>query len=189
METVAKEGIDPMQYIRFYNLRNYDRINASKAMQDVEEKAGVKYDDARRGYDQKYGQAGESEKYGPGHERPQENDDAFEKYQAAAQEVHGAAGEKTLDSVASCYVCISTCNSVLRHVLTYILFQMLGGEDIRNVSWSGDAQSELDAFVSEELCKSIQHISIPKTYADSFQTSTPNYLSQTIGRSYVDQPT
>ena len=28
---------------------------------------------------------------------------------------------------------------------------MLGGEDIRKVPWDGDAQSELDAFVSEEL--------------------------------------
>ena len=28
---------------------------------------------------------------------------------------------------------------------------MLNGEDIRNVPWDGDAQSELDAFVSEEL--------------------------------------
>jgi phospholipase D1/2 len=31
-ETIAKAGFNPMDYIRFYNLRSYDRINASGAM-------------------------------------------------------------------------------------------------------------------------------------------------------------
>lgn len=132
MESVAKEGIDPMKYIRFYNLRNYDRINSSKAMKDVEERAGVSYDDARRGHDQKFGQVGDrKENYGHGHQRPHENEEAFNRYQQAAQEIHGVQGHKGWDSVASCY--------------------MLNGEDIRNVPWSGNAQSELEAFVSEEL--------------------------------------
>ena len=131
MEMVAKAGVEPMDYIRFYNLRTYDRLNASKVMHDVEDKAGVTYDDARRGYDQRYGQAGESQKYGAGHERPEENDDAYDRYQKAAKEVLGGADRKVWDSVASCY--------------------MLGGEDIRNVPWSGNPKSERDAFVSEEL--------------------------------------
>lgn len=90
METVAKAGVDPMKYIRFYNLRNYDRINSSKAMSDVEERAGVSYDDARKGHDQKFGQVGDKENYGHGHQRPQENEDAFNRYQQAASEVHGS---------------------------------------------------------------------------------------------------
>lgn len=74
-----------MEYIRFYNLRNYDRINSSNVMKDVEAKAGVDYDDARRGYDQRYGQATDSEHYGAGHENPNMNKDAYEKYQEAAK--------------------------------------------------------------------------------------------------------
>jgi hypothetical protein len=31
-EIIAQAGFNPMDYIRFYNLRNYDRINASGAM-------------------------------------------------------------------------------------------------------------------------------------------------------------
>lgn len=197
MEKISAANVDPMEYIRFYNLRNYDRINSSKAMKDVEDKAGVSYDDARRGFDQRFGQVGESEKYGAGHKDPKKNKDAYDRYQAAAAEVHGQQegkggkggkgkkggqgrpeteagqegqgrqkghgrqgsqgreesqgrqesqghqdmqshqaahsgdGQKTWDSVASCY--------------------MLNGEDIRNVPWDGDAQSEIDAFVSEEL--------------------------------------
>lgn len=50
METIAREGVDPMKYIRFYNLRSYDRINTNAAMSKVEQQAGVSYDDARKGY-------------------------------------------------------------------------------------------------------------------------------------------
>lgn len=50
METIAREGVDPMRYIRFYNLRSYDRINTNAAMAKVEEQSGVSYDDARKGY-------------------------------------------------------------------------------------------------------------------------------------------
>jgi len=40
MEIIANEGFDPMEYIRFYNLRNYDRINASASMREAEQRSG-----------------------------------------------------------------------------------------------------------------------------------------------------
>ena len=67
MEKIKQAGFDPMEYIRFYNLRSYDRINSGKKMRDVEKKAGVKYDEARSGFDQRFGHAGDSENYGKGH--------------------------------------------------------------------------------------------------------------------------
>ncbi|TLD28039.1 phospholipase D/nuclease [Venturia nashicola] len=54
-ETIAREGINPMDYIRFYNLRNYDRINSSGAMKQVEQSSGVRYEDARKQYDAQTG--------------------------------------------------------------------------------------------------------------------------------------
>jgi phospholipase D1/2 len=51
-ETVARAGYNPMEYIRFYNLRNYDRINASAAMAQAEQISGVKYEDARKQFDE-----------------------------------------------------------------------------------------------------------------------------------------
>ncbi|KAK1021647.1 hypothetical protein LTS16_026360 [Friedmanniomyces endolithicus] len=129
METIAAQGVDPMQYIRFYNLRNYDRINNSNTMARVEQQSGVAYDDARRGHDQQYGQVAEPQNYGKYYADPAGNADAYGRYQQAAQNVSDGGGR--WDSVAECY--------------------MLGGEDIRNVPWDGDAQSEFDAFVSEEL--------------------------------------
>lgn len=53
-EMIAKAGVNPMDYIRFYNLRNYDRINASGAMRAAEEKSGVPYNQAAEGRDREY---------------------------------------------------------------------------------------------------------------------------------------
>ena len=54
-ETVARAGYNPMEYIRFYNLRNYDRINTSAAMAQAEKISGVSYEDARKQYDATHG--------------------------------------------------------------------------------------------------------------------------------------
>jgi phospholipase D1/2 len=50
-EEIQKAGFNPVDYIRFYNLRSYDRINASGVMRSAEERSGVSYDNAREGFD------------------------------------------------------------------------------------------------------------------------------------------
>ncbi|KAL9105294.1 MAG: hypothetical protein Q9227_009509 [Pyrenula ochraceoflavens] len=133
MEEIQKQGINPMDYIRFYNLRNYDRINASAAMRQAEQQSGVRYEDARQQHDVAVGAGfgGQWENtsgsnYNPGSQ--------YQQYQNAAQ--HPQQGMKASsdrwDTVSECY--------------------MLGGQDIRNIPWHtpGDID-EIDAFVSEEL--------------------------------------
>ncbi|KAI9758626.1 MAG: Cyanate hydratase [Chaenotheca gracillima] len=132
MEEIARQGIDPMQYIRFYNLRNYDRINASSAMAEVEARSGVNYDDARRQHDDMLGAGFGGRGEGTGvQDRAQ--GDQYQRYQEAAGSVgaHQGLGKGRWDSVSECY--------------------MLGGEDIRNVPWENGDINEIDAFVSEEL--------------------------------------
>lgn len=47
-EQVEAAGVDPNEYISFYNLRGYDRINCDKAMiQEMEQKSGVTYHEAQ----------------------------------------------------------------------------------------------------------------------------------------------
>ncbi|KAM5348063.1 hypothetical protein ACJ41O_007887 [Fusarium nematophilum] len=56
IEKLRKAGIrDPGRYIGFYNLRNYDRINTSRTMADVEARAGVSYEEARKEKDRALG--------------------------------------------------------------------------------------------------------------------------------------
>lgn len=128
MELVAKEGYNPMDYIRFYNLRNYDRLNVSGALLQAQEGSGVDYEEARKAHE-----ASVSGIYNYGPHGAQSAFDTTAAFQKAASQ---AAGDKESsfgrwDSVSECY--------------------MLGGEDIRNVPWEGPPEAEIDAFVSEEL--------------------------------------
>ncbi len=150
METIARAGYDPTEYIRFYNCRNYDRINSSAVMREAEKQSGVSYEEARQQFDARYGggyaqpvpttdQYGRPastsqthrEGYGQAPSYSQEN--PYERYQHGVQQAgnFGSLGSGRWDSVAECY--------------------MLGGEDIRNVPWENGSLNEMDAFVSEEL--------------------------------------
>ncbi|KAK4948015.1 hypothetical protein LTR10_013069 [Elasticomyces elasticus] len=128
MEKIAQAGYNPMDYIRFYNLRNYDRINTGNAMRQAEQASGVSYEDARKQHGDivgaGYGTYGGTGAYQPS-QAPQ-----YQQYQTAAQNVTQSSGSRW-DTVSECY--------------------MLGGQDIRTVPWDGPAEAELDAFVSEEL--------------------------------------
>lgn len=129
LEKIAQAGFNPMDYIRFYNLRNYDRINSSSTMQRIEQQSGVRYEDARKQHDDVvgagYGPQGEQTGTTQMSQAPQ-----YQQYQNVAQSA-GMPGTGRWDSVAECY--------------------MLGGQDIRTVPWDGPPEAELDAFVSEEL--------------------------------------
>ena len=132
LEEVAKAGFDPTQYIRFYNLRNYDRINNSASLREAEQKSHIDYEDARFAYDQSMELPAEDVTYGGtrSFNAPQQD---FQRYQQAAAGIgkRGGLGSGRWDSVSECY--------------------MLGGKDIREVPWESGDYDEMDAFVSEEL--------------------------------------
>lgn len=94
IETLQQNGVkDVGQYIRFYNLRNYDRINVSATMEEAERASGVSYESARREHDDTVG-GGFREREGAG------DRSRYERYQEAASKVQ----DKTWDSVAACYM-------------------------------------------------------------------------------------
>ena len=133
MEEISKAGFDPTEYIRFYNLRNYDRINASADMRDVEEEGGVDYETARREHDDQVDPAGYRAQGGAGAYEESSDGENYRQYQQAAENVAERKGSRTQnwDSVSKCY--------------------MLGGPDIRDLPWEDGDLSEMDSFVSEEL--------------------------------------
>ena len=145
MEEISNAGFDPLQFIRWYNLRNYDRvrtnrtisatvrlmlyqINTSSIMREVEQRSGVDYEDARRAYDRQYDPVGYDRSEEASH-YPDPGMDASRRYQQAASEIRSGMDDGSKwDTVAGCY--------------------MLRGQDIRQVPWNGQ-ESELDAFVQE----------------------------------------
>ncbi len=130
METIANAGYEPTDFIRFYNLRNYDRINCGAPMKEAEQRSGISYDQASRQHDDAIGAGyGDySTGYGSGGQYQQ-----YQQYQQGVQHMGDryGQGKGRWDSVSECY--------------------MLGGEDIRNVPWENGNLAEIDAFVSEEL--------------------------------------
>ena len=94
IETLRENGVEDVgQYIRFYNLRNYDRINVSATMDEAERASGVPYEAARREHDDAVG-GGFREREGQG------DISQYERYQDAASKVR----DETWDSVAACYM-------------------------------------------------------------------------------------
>lgn len=128
MEQIQKAGINPMEYIRFYNLRCYDRINTAGA-DAGKATSGVNYENAARAHDESVGGGyGLGEQQGKSKYGSAIKGDEYERYQ---HRVPNLASGGQWDSVAKCY--------------------MLGGGDIRQVPWDGNPDKEIDAFVSEEL--------------------------------------
>lgn len=127
MEMIGNAGYDPTEYIRFYNLRNYDRINVGAPMREAEQKSGVSYQDARNEHDQ----AVELPADMPG--VPYTKHPNYQAYSEATGQMNKqeALYAGKWDSVSECY--------------------MLGGRDIRSVPWENGDVLEIDAFVSEEL--------------------------------------
>lgn len=50
MQMIEQQDIDPKQYIFFFNLRIYDRLPKSKALEETEKKAGVSYAHLQRAH-------------------------------------------------------------------------------------------------------------------------------------------
>ncbi|KAK0714867.1 hypothetical protein B0H67DRAFT_225243 [Lasiosphaeris hirsuta] len=126
IETLQKSGVqDPSRYINFYNLRSFDRINTSAVMGAVEGESGVPYESARRDYDNEYERG---EDYQPNDdEYSGGRDSQYRRYQQAANR----HTDQTWDTVSACY--------------------MDSGANLHNIPWNGTPESELDAFVSEQL--------------------------------------
>lgn len=130
MEAAEKAGVpDATQYIRFYNLRNYDRINAGPgtAMDQVQKESGVDYESGRKQHDDIVGAGYDGRGEGTGAYYGRRNPE-YEEYQRAGK---GVYDEMVDDSVAECY--------------------MENGPSILNVAWTGSEEAEMDAFVSEGM--------------------------------------
>ena len=134
MESIANAGFNPTDFIRFYNLRNYDRINASAAMNEAQRSSGIDYEDARGDHDAAVELPTENPSYGGNdHGNSYRTGLQYQPYQQAAAKISNrqGLGNGRWDSVSECY--------------------MLGGADIRSVPWENGELDEIDAFVSEEL--------------------------------------
>lgn len=125
LEKLRDAGItDPTQYIGFYNLRSFDRINKSKTMQDAEADAGIDYETAHEKQDAYVESAIDSSDPGS----VAETNFGLSPYVQSQREDEQ---DTVRDTVSSCY--------------------MEGGSSLADMCWEGDVEEEIDAYVSEQL--------------------------------------
>ena len=109
---IKAAGADPTKYIFVFNLRSYDRLNKTPALQKQEEKTGLKYQDLQRAQAEEvmptgvHGAAGESdEEYSSEDERPDQGQGKsrkdLKKQWAERRGEVGLAGEGKDDQVQS----------------------------------------------------------------------------------------
>ena len=134
---IESQGVDPRKHIFLFNLRSYDRLNKTKAMQTQEEKSGVKYQEVQRAAAQEIMGEGVNNTTGTktdnsGNEAKEKMIDQKRKFEAQREEAGlGDATSTTEDSIAST--------------------AMLGGGKVSEQSWEGDLDDEKMNFVQEEL--------------------------------------
>ncbi|PVH82421.1 phospholipase D/nuclease [Cadophora sp. DSE1049] len=130
MDKITKAGVVPEDYIRFYNLQTFDRINESNVMDKTELASGVDYQAASVEHDDIVDPFGVKEQKDAGDFEGDEITKGHQAYQKYQKESHGESSK--WDTVSSCY--------------------MHGGPDIRTIPWArGGKTSEIDAFVTEQL--------------------------------------
>ncbi|POS88415.1 hypothetical protein EPUL_000168 [Erysiphe pulchra] len=124
LEKIERAGVpDARRYIRFYNLRNFDRINTVSAT-ELHDGMGCK--NTRR---QNYGMPGaEYDRGGQKNSFSGYPNQIYDRNQQPGREV--SDGSK-YDSITSCY--------------------MQGSLSVHQIPWNGSPEEEFDAFVSEEL--------------------------------------
>lgn len=137
-EQIRAEGVDPTQYIFFFNLRSYDRLNKTKAIREAEEKTGIKYQEVQRAEAAEIMNEGV---YGTNDGSDDERDnktaevkESIAKAKAAKEKFESAMPtEKTKSSA-----------SVAHHA-------MVGEGKLEDELWDDDPELEIRNWIQEEL--------------------------------------
>ncbi|EPS37343.1 hypothetical protein H072_8963 [Dactylellina haptotyla CBS 200.50] len=88
-EKLHAAGVNPKDYIRFFNLRNYDRINISRELESAEAKTKFEYEVVQQALENKIG---------AGYQTAQTQGGELNQW----TNVQGGVGESVWDSVAQC---------------------------------------------------------------------------------------
>ena len=137
---IEAQGVEPRNHIFVFNLRSYDRLNKTPAMQEQEEKSGVKYQEVQRANAEEIMGGGvpnstdetPDRKDDSGNEEREKMMDQKRRFEDSREEA--GLGNKTdtnQDSISQT--------------------AMLNGGKVSEQHWGGDLEAEKENFVQEEL--------------------------------------
>lgn len=137
---IQAQGVDPKNHVFVFNLRSYDRLNKTAAIEDQEEKSGVKYQEVQRAEAEEImseGVHGATDRNAKkvddsGDQEKERMIDQKRKFEAQREEVGlGDKSSTNEDTIAST--------------------AMLDGGKVSEQKWDGDLEKEKENFVQEEL--------------------------------------
>ncbi|MCJ1425265.1 hypothetical protein MMC29_003153 [Sticta canariensis] len=137
---IQAQGIDPKNHIFVFNLRSYDRLNKTAAIERQEEKSGVKYQEVQRAEAEEImgeGVRGTTDRNAKkvddsGNQEKERHIDQKRKFEAQREEAGlGDMSSTNEDTIAAT--------------------AMLDGGKVSEKQWDGDLEKEKENFVQEEL--------------------------------------
>lgn len=140
--TISIASTDFAEHVFVFNLRAYDRINKTPALEALEKEAGVTYNDIQRGIAESImsdsvhpavGKEGDKNEvdYDNAQQEREERLAKLRRYEEQSERHQEDYGYKSKDTVA--------------HTT------MLNGGKMSDEPWEGDPEAEKDNFVQEEL--------------------------------------
>jgi phospholipase D1/2 len=148
-EQVRSQGVDPGEYIFFFNLRSYDRLNRTPAIAQKEKESGVKYQEVQRAEAEEvmgegiHGTNDPTESGRDTHMGSKSDQDKEKKTEEAEKAMEAKrrfdeAGPKgTEDDTKAVY-------SVAHHA-------MAETGQLTDQPWDGDLETEVQNWIQEEL--------------------------------------
>ncbi|RPB03820.1 phospholipase D [Choiromyces venosus 120613-1] len=145
MQMIEQQGIDPKQYIFFFNLRIYDRLHKSKALEETEQKSGVSYADLQRAHAvEVMGEGGVTQRRGwdgNSSESPIDSAGGSEYGRQLGKKKHRF---EKLREEAQKKGLLNEHDSIAKDA-------MLGGDTVTSELWPKEEGPEKENFINEEL--------------------------------------
>lgn len=138
---IKKEGIDPTKHIFVFNLRSFDRLNKTPAMQKQEEKSGVSYQEVQR--------AAANETMGGS--VPTSTDEHPQQDNSGNEEAERLADQKRKFEASRAEAGLADGGRPDPKNDTISATAMLNGGKVSDQKWDGDLEEEKVNFVQEEL--------------------------------------
>ncbi|KAL3471818.1 hypothetical protein BJX99DRAFT_250113 [Aspergillus californicus] len=138
---ISAQGVDPTNHIFAFNLRAYDRINKTPALEEIENEAGVTFHDIQRGVAETLASEAvhpavgdEGDKNEADYQNEKEKEERIARLQKYEERNKEHSNSRTTDNKDS-----------VSHTT------MLNGGKLSDEVWEGDPEAEKENFVQEEL--------------------------------------
>lgn len=135
----AVEGVDPKEYISFFNLRSYDRLNRTQALVEQEKKTGKSYAELQRAQAEEIMEEGVHPSVDP-EDEPDKHRFHLKRRASREEQAHLDPESTRADLEREA----KSADSIAKDA-------MLNQGNVSDEIWEGSADLEKDNFVQEEL--------------------------------------